>query len=102
MSNLNLHPLFRRSIGFDRLNDFIDYAMQMMCRIIPRIISKKSMAKIIIGLWSQLRVSVRRTRHCLENKLLTILGSLKTRAMTIPNSCTKALHDVHLNCLASG
>ena len=28
MSNLNLHPLFRRSIGFDRLNDFIDYAMQ--------------------------------------------------------------------------
>ena len=28
MSNINLHPLFRRSIGFDRLNDFIDYAMQ--------------------------------------------------------------------------
>ena len=28
MSNLNLHPLFRRSIGFDRLNDFIEYAMQ--------------------------------------------------------------------------
>lgn len=28
MSNLNLTPLFRRSIGFDRFNDLFDYAMQ--------------------------------------------------------------------------
>ena len=28
MSNVSLTPLFRRSIGFDRLNDFFDYAMQ--------------------------------------------------------------------------
>ena len=28
MSNLSLSPLFRRSIGFDRLNDLFDYAMQ--------------------------------------------------------------------------
>ena len=28
MSNLTLSPLFRRSIGFDRLNDLFDYAMQ--------------------------------------------------------------------------
>lgn len=28
MSNGNLTPLFRRSIGFDRLNDLFDYAMQ--------------------------------------------------------------------------
>ena len=28
MSNFSLSPLFRRSIGFDRLNDLFDYAMQ--------------------------------------------------------------------------
>ena len=28
MSNMTLSPLFRRGIGFDRLNDFFDYAMQ--------------------------------------------------------------------------
>jgi molecular chaperone IbpA len=28
MTNLSLNPLFRRSIGFDRLNDLFDYAMQ--------------------------------------------------------------------------
>lgn len=28
MSNVSLTPLFRRSIGFDRLNDLFDYAMQ--------------------------------------------------------------------------
>jgi Molecular chaperone (small heat shock protein) len=28
MSSLNLNPLFRRSIGFDRFNDLFDYAMQ--------------------------------------------------------------------------
>ena len=27
MSNLSLMPLFRRSIGFDRLNDLFDHAM---------------------------------------------------------------------------
>ena len=28
MSNLSLHPLLRRSIGFDRLNDLFEYSMQ--------------------------------------------------------------------------
>ncbi|OTG67310.1 Hsp20 family protein [Acinetobacter silvestris] len=28
MSNLSLSPLFRRSIGFDRLNDLLNHAMQ--------------------------------------------------------------------------
>ncbi len=28
MSSVSLSPLFRRSIGFDRLNDLFDYAMQ--------------------------------------------------------------------------
>lgn len=28
MSNSNLSPLFRRSVGFDRFNDLFDYAMQ--------------------------------------------------------------------------
>lgn len=28
MSNFSLSPLFRRSIGFDRLNDLFDYTMQ--------------------------------------------------------------------------
>lgn len=28
MSSISLSPLFRRSIGFDRLNDLFDYAMQ--------------------------------------------------------------------------
>lgn len=28
MSTVSLSPLFRRSIGFDRLNDLFDYAMQ--------------------------------------------------------------------------
>lgn len=28
MTALSLNPLFRRSIGFDRLNDLFEYAMQ--------------------------------------------------------------------------
>ena len=49
MSNINLHPLFRRSIGFDRLNDFIDYAMQSDAPNYPPTILK-NMAKTITAL----------------------------------------------------
>lgn len=74
MSNLNLHPLFRRSIGFDRLNDFIDYAMQSDAPNYPPYNIEKTAEnhyRIVVAtagfLQSELFIN-------LENKLLTIEG----------------------------
>ena len=74
MSNLNLHPLFRRSIGFDRLNDFIDYAMQSEAPNYPPYNIEKlgeNTYRIIVATagfkQDELNIS-------LENRLLTIAG----------------------------
>lgn len=74
MSNLNLHPLFRRSIGFDRLNDFIDYAMQSDAPNYPPYNIEKTAEnnyRIVVAtagfLQSELFIN-------LENQLLTIEG----------------------------
>lgn len=74
MSNLNLHPLFRRSIGFDRLNDFIDYAMQSDAPNYPPYNIEKTAEnnyRIVLAtagfLQSELFIN-------LENQLLTIEG----------------------------
>ncbi len=74
MSNLNLHPLFRRSIGFDRLNDFIDYAMQSDAPNYPPYNIEKhgeNNYRIVVATagFRQEELDIR-----LENKLLTILG----------------------------
>mgnify|MGYP006367511767 FL=1 len=74
MSNLNLHPLFRRSIGFDRLNDFIDYAMQSDTPNYPPYNIEKhgeNNYRIVMATagFRQEELDIR-----LENKLLTILG----------------------------
>lgn len=74
MSNLNLHPLFRRSIGFDRLNDFIDYAMQSDTPNYPPYNIEKhgeNNYRIVVATagFRQEELDIR-----LENKLLTILG----------------------------
>ena len=74
MSNLNLHPLFRRSIGFDRLNDFIDYAMQSETPNYPPYNIEKlgeNNYRIVVATagFSQDELSI-----SLENRLLTIAG----------------------------
>ena len=74
MSNLNLHPLFRRSIGFDRLNDFIDYATQSDTPNYPPYNIEKhgeNNYRIVMATagFRQEELDIR-----LENKLLTILG----------------------------
>ena len=74
MSNINLHPLFRRSIGFDRLNDFIDYAMQSDAPNYPPYNIEKhgeNNYRIVVATagFRQEELDIR-----LENKLLTILG----------------------------
>lgn len=74
MSQLNLHPLFRRSIGFDRLNDFIDYAVQSDVPNYPPYNIEKHGAndyRIVIAtagfLENELSIQ-------LENRVLTIQG----------------------------
>lgn len=74
MSNVNLHPLFRRSIGFDRLNDFIDYAMQSDAPNYPPYNIEKygdNQYRIVVATagfnQDELNIS-------LENRLLTIAG----------------------------
>ncbi|WP_216937581.1 MULTISPECIES: Hsp20 family protein [unclassified Acinetobacter] len=74
MSNLNLHPLFRRSIGFNRLNDFIDPAMQSDAPNYPPYNIEKhgeNNYRIVVAPsgFRQEELDIR-----LENKLLTILG----------------------------
>ena len=88
MSNLNLHPLFRRSIGFDRLNDFIDYAMQSDAPNYPPYNIEKhgeNNYRIVVATagFRQEELDIR-----LENKLLTILGKHENQS----NDTTEFLH----------
>lgn len=74
MSNLNLNPLFRRSIGFDRLNDFIDYAMQSDAPNYPPYNIEKhgeNNYRIVVATagFHQDELSI-----SLENQLLSIVG----------------------------
>ena len=74
MSNLSLHPLFRRSIGFDRLNDFIDYAMQSDAPNYPPYNIEKTAEnsyRIVVATAGFLQNEL--LIH-LENQLLTIEG----------------------------
>ena len=88
MSNLNLHPLFRRSIGFDRLNDFIDYAMQSDAPNYPPYNIEKlaeNSYRIVVAtagfVQSELEIN-------LENQLLTISG----KPETLSNESIEYLH----------
>ena len=88
MSNINLHPLFRRSIGFDRLNDFIDYAMQSDAPNYPPYNIEKlgeNRYRIVVATagFNQEELSI-----SLENRLLTISG--KPEAVQIES--TEYLH----------
>ena len=88
MSNLNLRPLFRRSIGFDRLNDFIDYAMQSDAPNYPPYNIEKhgeNNYRIVVATagFRQEELDIR-----LENKLLTILGKPENQS----NDNTEFLH----------
>jgi len=60
MSNFSLSPLFRRSIGFDRLNDLFDYAMQSDTPNYPLVATAG---------FNQDQLEIN-----LENQLLTITG----------------------------
>lgn len=88
MSNLNLHPLFRRSIGFDRLNDFIDYAMQSDTPNYPPYNIEKhgeNHYRIVVATagfnQNELDISI-------ENRLLTISG----KPEAVQTESTEYLH----------
>ena len=74
MSNLSLSPLFRRSIGFDRLNDLFDYAMQSDTPNHPLYNIEKTgdnTYRIVVATagFNQDQLEIN-----LENKVLTIVG----------------------------
>ena len=84
----NLSPLFRRSIGFDRLNDFFDYAMQSDAPNYPPYNIEKhgdNNYRIVVATagFNQSELDIH-----LENQLLTILG--KPEAVTTDS--TEYLH----------
>ena len=74
MSNFSLSPLFRRSIGFDRLNDLFDYAMQSDTPNYPLYNIEKTgdnNYRIVVATagFNQDQLEIN-----LENQVLTILG----------------------------
>ncbi|WP_394671028.1 Hsp20 family protein [uncultured Acinetobacter sp.] len=74
MSTVSLSPLFRRSIGFDRLNDLFDYAMQSEAPNYPPYNIEKlgdNQYKIVVATagFDQNELSIH-----LENQVLTISG----------------------------
>lgn len=74
MSNVSLTPLFRRSIGFDRLNDLFDYAMQSDTPNYPPYNIKKTgdhHYRIVVATagFAEEELMIN-----LENQVLTILG----------------------------
>lgn len=74
MSNFSLSPLFRRSIGFDRLNDLFDYAMQSDTPNYPLYNIEKTgdnNYRIVVATagFNQDQLEIN-----LENQLLTITG----------------------------
>ena len=84
----NLSPLFRRSIGFDRLNDFFDYAMQSDAPNYPPYNIEKhgdNNYRIVVATagFNQNELDIH-----LENQVLTILG--KPEALT--TETTEYLH----------
>ena len=74
MSNGSLTPLFRRSIGFDRLNDLFDYAMQSDTPNYPPYNIEKTgdhHYRIVVATagFAEEELMIK-----LENQVLTILG----------------------------
>ena len=74
MSNVSLTPLFRRSIGFDRLNDLFDYAMQSDTPNYPPYNIEKTgdnNYRIVVATagFAEEELMIK-----LENQVLTILG----------------------------
>lgn len=74
MSNISLTPLFRRSIGFDRLNDLFDYAMQSETPNYPPYNIEKSgdnQYRIVVATagFKEEELAIH-----LENQVLTITG----------------------------
>ena len=74
MSSVALSPLFRRSIGFDRLNDLLDYAMQSDAPNYPPYNIEKSAEndyRIVVATagFEQSELNIN-----LENQVLTITG----------------------------
>ena len=88
MSNLNLHPLFRRSIGFDRLNDFIDYAMQSDAPNYPPYNIEKSGENRYRIVVATAGFSLEELGLSLENQLLTISG----KPEVVQKETTEYLH----------
>ena len=78
MSSVSLSPLFRRSIGFDRLNDLFDYAMQSETPNYPPYNIEKlgdHQYRIVVATagFSQQELTIH-----LENQILSIAGKPDT------------------------
>ncbi|MGE8560344.1 MAG: Hsp20 family protein [Acinetobacter sp.] len=74
MSNVSLTPLFRRSIGFDRLNDLFDYAMQSDAPNYPPYNIEKTSDNHYRIVVATAGFAEEELIINLENQVLTILG----------------------------
>lgn len=74
MSNVSLTPLFRRSIGFDRLNDLFDYAMQSDTPNYPLYNIEKTGDNHYRIVVATAGFAEKELMINLENQVLTILG----------------------------
>ncbi|WP_120430625.1 Hsp20 family protein [Acinetobacter baylyi] len=74
MSSVSLSPLFRRSIGFDRLNDLFDYAMQSETPNYPPYNIEKDGENNYRILIASAGFDQDELRIHLENQVLTISG----------------------------
>lgn len=76
MSNFSLSPLFRRSIGFDRLSDLFDFALQSDTPNFPHYNIEKTgdnnyRISVATAGFNQDQLEIN-----LENKVLTITGKI--------------------------
>ena len=89
MNNSSLSPLFRRSVGFDRINDLFDYAMQAVIPNYPHYNIEKMGG-------NDYRISVATSGFnednlniSLENQILTVTGKIEEESS---NTTVEFLH----------
>ena len=85
MSNFSLSPLFRRSIGFDRLSDLFDFALQSDTPNYPHYNIEKTgdnnyRISVATAGFNQDQLEIN-----LENKVLTITGKVVEEEKNDPN-----------------
>ena len=98
MSNFSLSPLFRRSIGFDRLSDLFDFALQSDTPNFPHYNIEKTgdnnyRISVATAGFNQDQLEIN-----LENKVLTITGKIvEEKTIQTLNIYIRESQAVHLS-----